>query len=55
MTEPTVPETAIAQIERAAVGAKQRRESVSTTDYLVASLPDIAPPIGNYIDDSRRH
>ena len=45
MTEPTVPETAIAQIERAAVGAKQRRESVSTTDYLVASLPDIAPPI----------
>lgn len=45
MTEPTVPETAIAQIERAAVGAKQRRESVSTTDYLVAPLPDIAPPI----------
>jgi len=49
MTEPTVPETAIAQIERAAVGAKQRRErereSVSTTDYPVASPPDIAPPI----------
>lgn len=45
MTEPTVPETAIAQIEHAAVGAKQRRESVSTTDYLVASPPDIAPPI----------